>query len=384
LNRVHAKLEKKETRTVWSLFSLPQTRVAIAAGLVIIVSLYGLREMERNRASERMTDALPSRLAKAEPSRSQAEPQAQSERMEEKVEDLSVQTKLEVEPKAELSLTPKLSDEALTDRRQEEIVPPASRPTSGESVRMDPSPVADQKSRMAAPPRPPEPVDAAETVSPSDRDALAPEVPVKSSEPASGGKALESGRLMAASDELRGKRASAMQMEKSDAVADRDQDGAVRRNENQPLRKDADHLSYALTVVSVQPETVLPALAQAGWVPVTEKREHKSLGVRSGAGGEGAATKAEARFDSQVVNIQIPASSYSHFMAQLQRLGAVSSRDNLPGGQTQPLRALAKGKAISGIKEIKADSFAAGDVAASAPVTNGQEMIWVILTIRKQ
>jgi hypothetical protein len=74
LARVHARLEKKRHLTLWQMLSLPQTRVAIAAGLVAVVGLYGLGEMGgksevRGQRSEVRGQKLAPRFAGSEVSR---------------------------------------------------------------------------------------------------------------------------------------------------------------------------------------------------------------------------------------------------------------------------------------------------------------------------
>jgi hypothetical protein len=52
VSAVRQSLQRKSRASVWSVLSLPQTRVAIAAGLVLIVGVYGWREMTVPRLVE--------------------------------------------------------------------------------------------------------------------------------------------------------------------------------------------------------------------------------------------------------------------------------------------------------------------------------------------
>jgi len=60
LQTVHARLEPRRGRLIsWLVFNRPQVRVALAASLVVVVCLYGLRHMDRD-AAETYTSAASS------------------------------------------------------------------------------------------------------------------------------------------------------------------------------------------------------------------------------------------------------------------------------------------------------------------------------------
>lgn len=328
MNQLHAQLKQEKNRTIWTLFSLPQTRVAIAAGFVILVSLVGLRELYRGRSVQFSEETRPAPSGVLDAGDRAGVGQASRAFDAKKAEAFEVQPGFEAKPDGGFALTEKLVEESISKRNEDAVAASADY-----LAVLDESPAAY-----------PAEADAKELAKPASRPRVS-------------------------DGEARQKARSKMDRTETELGADRDFENAL-----------------ALSLAGADPDTILAALRQSGWN--VSERPREPAGARlDRSGGKSFVAGSPVVREPRVFQVRLPAAGYSRLVAQLKTLGSLTPETAGAESKDQRRPAAVKPAMVKGGAEKHAmpvDRVVAQDDVApepAAPLTNEVDMISLILTV---